>query len=86
MTGVLLLYVQITYSFPSTPTESLMLPYLFRMVPSEAALPLAIQAVIEEYGWTRVALLTQDVSVFAAVSQYIHSHHPTFQAPDIQCT
>ena len=48
-----------------------MLPYLFRMVPSEAALPLAIQAVIEEYGWMRVALLTQDVSVFATVSWYI---------------
>ena len=67
-----------------------MLPYLFRMVPSEAALPLAIQAVIEEYGWTRVALLTQDVSVFAAVSWYI-IHRVIIPlsktgTPDIQCT
>ena len=39
-----------------------------QLVPSEAVLPQAVQAVIEEYGWSRAAILTQDDSVFIAVS------------------
>ena len=45
-----------------------MLPYHIQMVPSESVLPLAVQTVIEEYRWNRVALLTQDTTVFVAVS------------------
>jgi hypothetical protein len=54
----------ITFSFPPVPTASLTFPYHIQLVPSEMTLPQAVQAVIDQYGWTRAALLTQDTSVF----------------------
>ena len=66
--GAIIHILQITFSFPPVPTASLFSPYHIQMVPSEMTLPLAVQAVIDQYGWTRAALLTQDTSVFTAVS------------------
>jgi gamma-aminobutyric acid type B receptor len=63
----------ITFSFPPVPTTSLVFPYHIQMVPSESALPLAIQAVMDQFGWRRAALLTQDTSVFTALSNQLLS-------------
>ena len=66
---------QITFSFPPVQTASLTFPYHIQLVPSETTLPQAVQAVIDQYGWTRAALLTQDTSVFIYVRKCTNSYY-----------
>ena len=67
ITASIIFILQVTYAFPNVPTSSLMFPYHFHLLPSEEILSLAIAEVIEQFGWKRTALLTEDVPVFKAV-------------------
>ena len=42
--------------------------HVFRVVPSERQLSPAVTAVIKEFGWSRVTLITQELPPFLEVS------------------
>ena len=62
------LAMQLSYAFSELDTARMFRPSHFRLIPSELHLASGIAAVITEYHWERMVLITQPLPVFQSVS------------------
>lgn len=60
--------MQLSFAFSELDTAHMFRPSHFRLIPSELHLVSGIAAVIKEYHWERVVLITQPLPVFQSVS------------------
>ncbi len=61
-------YIQIAYASSSVELDDQdRFPNFFRTYPSDAEFPTVFNAIIQQYGWKRVAILTQNEGLFTGV-------------------
>ncbi len=49
-------------------------PNFFRVIPSDAEFPTVFNAILQQYGWKRVAILTQNEGIFTEVNRIFVLH------------
>ena len=47
-------------------------PNFFRVIPSDAEFPTVFNAIRQQYGWRRVAILTQNEGIFTEVNRILY--------------
>ncbi len=67
---ILQFYYQVSYGSSSIELDDQdRFPNFFRVVPSDAEYPAVFNAILQQYGWKRVAILTQNEGIFTAVKR-----------------
>ena len=67
-----IIVLQVSYT-PAGETEGTTVRNHFQLYPAERNLALALVAVVKEYGWRQLSILTQNEQPFIKVSVFNHS-------------